>query len=373
MVPGGSFSRCGLFPDWWANFRRPAESTPANRGVTTGTNFARMLDKEAVDQRELTTRNYMETKAMKILLAADGSEASLAAADEIGRMEWPKDSIIKIVSVAEVPTPATPWLMPLPSGTYATWEKIFEERASASLNAALNRFNETNQGRDVVMTKVLQGPVKESVLEECEHWPADLVVLGTHGYNLLERVWLGSVSRGVTSHAPCSVRVVRPVADKEAANLKILLAIDGSECSQAAVNAVAARPWPAGTEVRIVSVLHLPFTPSPETWSLPDSFYYELEKQGRDTLTAAIVHAKERLEQSQPERKTLLEISSALLLGHAEEELILEAKRWGAHLIVAGSHGLSGWKRFLLGSVSQALVGHAPCSVEIVRPPAQGR
>jgi nucleotide-binding universal stress UspA family protein len=330
-----------------------------------------------MNQRKLTVEIHMETKPMKILVAVDGSEASLVAAAEAGMMPWPKNSIIKIVSVSDTPTPATPWLMPLPSGTYATWEKIFEDRATASLSAALSRFNEMNQARDVVMTKVLHGPVKEVILEESEQWQADLVILGTHGYNLLERVWLGSVSRGVTAHAHCSVRVVRPVADPEAEkdgkHLRILLAIDGSEFSQAAVDAVATRPWPAGTEVRIVSVLHLPFTPSPETWSLPDSFYYELEKQGRETLNAAILRGKDRLQQSQSERETPLEISSVLLLGHAEEELIREAKRWGAHLIVAGSHGLSGWKRFLLGSVSQALIAHAPCSVEVVRPPARER
>jgi nucleotide-binding universal stress UspA family protein len=44
-----------------------------------------------------------------------------------------------------------------------------------------------------------------------------------------------------------------------------------------------------------------------------------------------------------------------------------EAERWGADLIVVGSHGYRAWERFLLGSVSQAVVSHAKCSVEVVR------
>ena len=50
-----------------------------------------------------------------------------------------------------------------------------------------------------------------------------------------------------------------------------------------------------------------------------------------------------------------------------EEEAANKAKKWGADLIVLGSHGYRGLQRFLLGSVSHAVVAHAPCSVEIVR------
>jgi nucleotide-binding universal stress UspA family protein len=163
------------------------------------------------------------------------------------------------------------------------------------------------------------------------------------------------------------VRVVRGAPNPEKRAVKILLAVDGSECSNTAVETVAARPWAAGSEVRVLSVLHLPFTPTPETWSLPDSFYFELEKKGRETLEAAVTRAAERLEGSNSERTDPLPLSSVVILGHPEEEIIREAKKWGADLIVLGSHGLSGWKRFMLGSVSHAVASHAPCSVEIVR------
>jgi nucleotide-binding universal stress UspA family protein len=50
------------------------------------------------------------------------------------------------------------------------------------------------------------------------------------------------------------------------------------------------------------------------------------------------------------------------------QELILkEAADWGADLIVLGSHGRRGFSRFLLGSVSEAVASHAPCSVEVIR------
>jgi nucleotide-binding universal stress UspA family protein len=53
--------------------------------------------------------------------------------------------------------------------------------------------------------------------------------------------------------------------------------------------------------------------------------------------------------------------------GDAKTKIIENATKWGADLIVVGSHGWKGLNRFLLGSVSEAVARHAPCSVEIVR------
>ena len=53
--------------------------------------------------------------------------------------------------------------------------------------------------------------------------------------------------------------------------------------------------------------------------------------------------------------------------GDPRSAIVDEAEEWGADLIVVGSHGYTGLKRWLLGSVAQSVVGHAPCSVEVVR------
>ena len=62
-----------------------------------------------------------------------------------------------------------------------------------------------------------------------------------------------------------------------------------------------------------------------------------------------------------------LKITTEVANGSAKDVILDEAERWGADLIVLGSHGYSGWRRFLLGSVSHAVATHARCSVEIVR------
>jgi nucleotide-binding universal stress UspA family protein len=301
---------------------------------------------------------------MKILLAVDGADSSLAAAAEAGRSPWPSGSVVKILSIAEMTMPETPETLPLAQGSYAEWQRIFEQRAVANVAAAAAQFAESGGAQTEVVTKTLTGSAKELILNEAEIWGADLLILGTHGYNLFERFWLGSVSRAIAAHAPCSVRVVRQLPAKVAKPaMKILLATDGSECSQHAVASVADRPWPAGSEVRVISVVHLPFTPTPETWGLPDSYYSELERAGMAQADAAIDQAVSRLNESP------MAVTNEVILGHAEEKILDAARTWEADLIVIGSHGRSGWRRFLLGSVSQAVVSHAHCSVEIVRKP----
>ncbi len=146
--------------------------------------------------------------------------------------------------------------------------------------------------------------------------------------------------------------------------MKILLATDGSDYSKAAVNSVAERPWPEGSEVKIISAMEIPYAPTTEAWVLPDSYYSELDRVAREQAEAAVKDAVERIESGKASR---LEIITKIIGGSAREVILDEAERWGADLIVLGSHGYSGWRRFLLGSVSHAVATHAHCSVEIVR------
>src|SRR5262245_32724866 len=307
-------------------------------------------------------------KAMKIMLAVDGSEYSLAAVEEAARMIWPEGSMVKIVSVAEMPAPIAPWAMPIPSDFFKEWDRIFEEQAIANITRALARFGEIDPLTETA-TKTLEGDPKTAILDEAERWGANLIILGTHGYNALERLWLGSVSRAVASNSKCSVEIVRRRKNQDASELglKILLAVDGSESSDAAVEEIAGRPWPRDTRVNVISVVHLPFTPTPETKSLPESYYSQLEKAGREQAESAIDRAVSRIRESNSEREIPLRFITDVILGRSEEKIIETANEWGADLVMLGSHGKRGINRFLLGSVSQAVAYHAPCSVEIVR------
>jgi nucleotide-binding universal stress UspA family protein len=143
--------------------------------------------------------------------------------------------------------------------------------------------------------------------------------------------------------------------------MKILIAIDGSECGDVAVEEVAKRPWPADSMAPIISVAEtLPL----EVLSLPPRYREDIERAARQRAQTIVERAIARLRDSDVR---ILPISSTVVVDSPKDAIVEEAERWGADLIVVGSHGYRGPERALLGSVSQAVATQVKCSVEIAR------
>src|SRR5689334_12617310 len=115
--------------------------------------------------------------------------------------------------------------------------------------------------------------------------------------------------------------------------MKILLAVDGSDCSITAVEEVARRPWPAGSAIKVLSAVELPFVPTSESWTLPERYYSQLEQVSPEQERAAISRAVTRLH---AKRDMPLEIQTAIVNGEAKEVILDEAAAWRADLIVLG-------------------------------------
>ena len=146
--------------------------------------------------------------------------------------------------------------------------------------------------------------------------------------------------------------------------MKILLAVDGSPCSDTAIAEVARRPWPAGSEVRMIVAVEIPTLPVTEAAVLSAQFFEDAEKAARNRAGSVIEDA---LAKFRAHGNQLLPVTTAIIGDSPKEAIVEEAERWGADLVVVGSHGYRGFKRYLLGSVSQAVATRAKCSVEIVR------
>jgi len=147
-------------------------------------------------------------KPMKLLLAVDGSESGLAVVEETARTPWPEGSKVRIVSVAEASfsTERSPGSS---NGSSAELERASEERCLENATRALARFGEIDGAHTDASAKILRGEPTSALLDEAEHWGADLIILGSHDYNVFERLWLGSVSRDIMSNAKCSVEIAR--------------------------------------------------------------------------------------------------------------------------------------------------------------------
>lgn len=148
--------------------------------------------------------------------------------------------------------------------------------------------------------------------------------------------------------------------------MKVLLAVDGSPCSDAAIEEVIKRPWPPQTEVKIITVVEMPMMVGIGLEPWPADYFEELEKSGREAAKTVIDSALRKLKEA-PDKT--LKISHEIIGGPPRQVIVEEAESWGADLILMGSRGLGAWNRLLLGSVSSAVVHHAKCSVEIVRMP----
>ena len=150
--------------------------------------------------------------------------------------------------------------------------------------------------------------------------------------------------------------------------MKILLAIDDSPCSEAAVDAVIARYRPENAEVHVLHVDEWPkdlptslaFAEGPNAAANIVAMREEVRIRGRNLTD----RAADRL------REAHFRATSEVREGDPRHVVLDCAAERHADVIVLGSHGRRGIQRFLLGSVSESVVRHASCSVDVVREPA---
>jgi nucleotide-binding universal stress UspA family protein len=143
--------------------------------------------------------------------------------------------------------------------------------------------------------------------------------------------------------------------------MKILLAIDGSRSSEAAVEAVIRQALPQDTDVRVLHVVEPPSLMVSREMRAHDPNFKQLWQETRQQAEAMVKKTAESL------RAKGFGVSTAVERGDAKSQIIDVAAKWHADLIVLGSHGRRGLERFLMGSVAEGVARYAPCSVQIVR------
>lgn len=159
---------------------------------------------------------------MKILVAVDGAPCSRFAAESLTLRPWPPETVFKVVCVLE---PYHPELAGWNAGSVAVAleeQKVQVEQAGELVKntAAYLRthLHDSADGKLEVEEHISEGHVKETILQLAKDWQADLIVMGSHGRQGMEKLLLGSISQGVLTDAPCSVEIVkrRPVDSTDA-------------------------------------------------------------------------------------------------------------------------------------------------------------
>jgi nucleotide-binding universal stress UspA family protein len=287
---------------------------------------------------------------MKLLIAVDSAISTDVLVGAIGVRPWPDGTTAHVLSVvADADVPEELWREE-GYGKRAV-QREMERRGEQITALSVERLREIGISTEVVVTR---GDARFLIPFFARKWSSDLIFVRAHVRKDYAHWMLGSVARAVVGTAPCTVQIVRDAGADHAQTLdsgrRVLLATDGSKISAQAARAVAARPWPDGSEFRVISV--------EEPWTIKSSIVSD-EVGAQEAVSSA----------EQVLASAGLKATGAVLSGNTKQSILQEAQRWTAELIVVGSHGRRGFKRFLLGSVSEAVAMNAHCSVVVVRAP----
>ncbi len=148
--------------------------------------------------------------SMKILLAVDGSSYSAAAAESVKRRPWPPGTIVRVLSVVRDAVPSAVELYA--ASSLEETRRLMDKEAERLTNEVAATVRESEF---TVETAIRHGDPRSVIIDEATEWPADLIVVGSHGYTGIKRLLLGSVAQSVVAHAPCSVEVVRQKEPEE--------------------------------------------------------------------------------------------------------------------------------------------------------------
>jgi nucleotide-binding universal stress UspA family protein len=311
---------------------------------------------------------------MKILIGYDGSECADAALDDLTQAGLPATGEVQVLSVAEV------WLPPPPPSSLEILEEARHAQSPAELqrdfakhcDAAKEALVYAERARDRIRAKFPNWKVSADsscgspaweLVAKADEWKPDLIVAGSHGRTALGRFVLGSVSQRVLTEARCSVRIARGRVEEPGSPVRIVVGTDGSPASDEAMRAVAARAWPARSEVKVVLVDD-PLAPEFLGKIIPrlETMLEEDRQEERAWVEKISKRSLEIL------RSAGLKVSCVVREGDPKRELPKVAEEWGADCIFVGSAGFSNrLERFVLGSVSAAVAARSHCSVEVVR------
>lgn len=281
-------------------------------------------------------------KYRKILVAIDGSESSRNALYQAFRFATDEKCWITVTSV--VPP----------------YEGEIEILGVKDIKAALRKPCEdalrdaqtlADQDRALIKTVCEEGEIHERIVDLADAENCDLIIMGRRGLRPVERMLVGRVTARVIGHTQRDVLVVpngTAVGWK-----KIILATDGSKFSTCATDRAIAFAKSYGGELKILSVV-----------DVPAEFYGEAPQAVEDLVRQAkgfVAEAKKRAEEAGVKAETFV--------GEAEayQAIVNLAGEQHADMIVMGSHGRTGLRRLLMGSVTEKVIGHALCPVLVVK------
>lgn len=278
----------------------------------------------------------------KILVAIDGSLTSLHALEESFKLAQNEGSWITVVSV--IPAYTGDLDLVAVGNIMAAMRKPCDE--------ALRKAQElADRHKALIKTVCEEGEPYERIIDLAQAENCDLIVMGRRGLRRLERVLVGSVTARVIGYSPIDILVIP--RDTNVGFKKVFVATDGSKYSEAAEKKAIDFAKSYGGEITAISVV-----------DVPPEFYAESPK----TVESLINNAKGYVEKVKKDAE-ISGVKAETYVGEGEAYRVITdmARKLGAGVIVMGSHGRTGLKRLLMGSVTEKVIGHTSCPVLVVK------
>lgn len=298
-----------------------------------------------------------KTGLFKAVIALDGTPHSTLVVENLHHYLKSPEANCQFLYV--LPSP------PTGEQKFSALDDEAREEITRVVNQQFDRYAGTLAGNNLVVSDRQfvkdADSIEEGILNTVEANPTDLLVLGMHETSPSRRKWrISSTSYAIATQAPCSVLVMKRPA-KAGSRLKVLYCTDGSSHAQKALDEMI-RYLPAETtDVVVLNVVSVN--------------YYVLPIAEPYVNYGPLQHAMqgEALELLQNVRTTLQNAGFNVLdayfnLGDPVDQIMGEANKIHADLVVVGSHGVSGrLTKWLLGSVSSKLLEYCESSVAIFR------
>ena len=283
---------------------------------------------------------------MKTLLAVDGSDNSYEAVHAL--KYFARAEQLTLLHALDVPKPAYPMMLPeVVDELYGALEQSMREEGER----LLTRVQSLLPMHAGPLTKHLRiGSPAEVIVAMAEEQKVDLIVMGARGLGPVKERLLGSVSHRILTLAPCATLIVNgPVK----AMKQILLPLQGLSDAEAAVRFLQLKPFHEAIEVTLLTVL--PSTQPP--WPVDAAAAKKLEERALQSARDYIDDVAERL------RAIGYQARGVAVLGTPSAMIVHEATTRRSDLILMGTSGRQGITRFVLGSVSHAVLHQMPCPV----------
>jgi nucleotide-binding universal stress UspA family protein len=226
----------------------------------------------------------------------------------------------------------------------------------------LEAIAQSFQGTQVTCA-VEKGKAEDVVIERAATDKDTLIVMTTHGRSGIQRWVLGSVAdkvlHGSTNHLFLIHTNDQARAGGEAPLKKVIVPLDGSPLAETVLPYVFDLAKKMRLEVIFVRAYALPTSTADEYETYSDELISQIEADAQDYLAEKVREAK---------AKGLENVSSVVNIGYGAEEIITLARKTPDNFVAMCTHGRSGIKRWVLGSVTDRVVRHSGDPVLIIRP-----